>query len=237
MVAKIKTASRLQSEQHKLRSAVVKLLEESVETVAQIGKEQVIIAGSHVEAKTALVWVYLQAYTEERASNLRRELANLFEQQGLPTSLDEELKRKLLEIRNLLAHSHMKAAGSHMNAALSAVESVREGYRTRVGQVFSKILEMQSVDLLARLGIPKRTAERRLTQERFTAEESDRLYRAMNITRYAIEIFGDADTAAAWMKERNPALGGVAPLSLLDTDPGVLKVREVLTRIDYGVYS
>lgn len=223
----------------KLRDAVVRLLEEGVATEARTGRGGPALILSYESGKTAVVWLYLQAYTEERVPSLPSDVLELLRSKEKWASVfDDEVFQRLRKIlggaqtqRNALVH------GLQQTGAPKTVESVREGYRTRVGQVFSDILEIQSTDLLARLGIPKRTAERRLTQERFSADESDRLYRAMDVTRYAVEVFGDADTAAAWIKEPNPALGGVTPLSLLDTEPGTTKVREVLTRIEYGVYS
>lgn len=46
----------------------------------------------------------------------------------------------------------------------------------------------------------------------------------------------ECDTAA-WLSAPNDALSGESPLSLLDTDAGVRLVEEVLTRIEFGVYS
>jgi len=67
--------------------------------------------------------------------------------------------------------------------------------------------------------------------------ESDRLVRFLRVATYAEEIFEERDRAIAWLKSPNRALGGQAPLELLDTDAGSEQVVEILTRIDYGVYS
>jgi putative toxin-antitoxin system antitoxin component (TIGR02293 family) len=55
-----------------------------------------------------------------------------------------------------------------------------------------------------------------------------------NTTRMAIEVFEDAERAAAWMREPNKTLGGVAPLELMDTEPGAISVRQVLNAIATG---
>jgi putative toxin-antitoxin system antitoxin component (TIGR02293 family) len=54
---------------------------------------------------------------------------------------------------------------------------------------------------------------------------------------YARAVFDDEHDTVAWLSAPNDALSGESPLSLLDTDAGVRLVEEVLTRIEFGVYS
>ncbi|MBI2318149.1 MAG: DUF2384 domain-containing protein [Betaproteobacteria bacterium] len=53
----------------------------------------------------------------------------------------------------------------------------------------------------------------------------------------AVEVLESPEKAASWLRRPNRALGGVAPLELLDTDAGVREVEAVIWRIAYGVYS
>ena len=48
--------------------------------------------------------------------------------------------------------------------------------------------------------------------------------------------FGEAG-ARQWLEEPNRALGGASPLEMLDTDVGAEAVRDVLGRIEDGVFS
>jgi putative toxin-antitoxin system antitoxin component (TIGR02293 family) len=50
-------------------------------------------------------------------------------------------------------------------------------------------------------------------------------------------VLGTREKATLWLESRNRALGGAPPLSLLDTDIGTQAAEDVLTRIEYGVYS
>jgi putative toxin-antitoxin system antitoxin component (TIGR02293 family) len=50
----------------------------------------------------------------------------------------------------------------------------------------------------------------------------------------AIDLFGDQDAAIAWMRVTNHALGDVAPLDLMDTEPGAATVRQMLNAIATG---
>jgi putative toxin-antitoxin system antitoxin component (TIGR02293 family) len=61
--------------------------------------------------------------------------------------------------------------------------------------------------------------------------------RYARIAARAEEVFEDEKTAQNWLKCSNQALGGESPLNLLDTEAGVEQVDDILTRIEYGVYS
>lgn len=117
-------------------------------------------------------------------------------------------------------------------------ELVREGLPAQALLRLAERLDMRQADLSEKLGIPKRTLTRRLTQHtRLTAAESDRAVRMAQVYSLAAETLGGEDKAAAWLKTPNRALRNGRPLDQLDTDPGVREVEDILGRIAYGVYS
>jgi putative toxin-antitoxin system antitoxin component (TIGR02293 family) len=59
----------------------------------------------------------------------------------------------------------------------------------------------------------------------------------MRVFKKACEIFGSEEKASLWMKRSNAALNGAVPLFLLGTRFGAEEVMDVLTRLEYGVYS
>ncbi len=98
--------------------------------------------------------------------------------------------------------------------------------------------ELDRDDMTRILGVSPRTYFRRLQKaESLDAVESDRLIRFLRIAALAIEIFEDRVQAVDWLKTDNRALGGVAPIAILDTDAGTSQVQDILLRIQYGVYS
>lgn len=66
---------------------------------------------------------------------------------------------------------------------------------------------------------------------------SDRLLRTHRAIEHASAVFDDEEDTLVWLSAPNDALSGESPLSLLDTDAGVQLVEEVLTRVEFGVYS
>lgn len=107
----------------------------------------------------------------------------------------------------------------------SAVESIRERLGLSVGEA-AHVLQM-----------PARTWARRRQSRRLAATESDRLYRLARIAAHAHAVLGSDDRASAWLRRPNRALGGEAPVTLLDTDVGARQVEDLLGRIEYGIVS
>jgi putative toxin-antitoxin system antitoxin component (TIGR02293 family) len=61
--------------------------------------------------------------------------------------------------------------------------------------------------------------------------------RLANVTARATSVLGTEAKAKQWLTTSNPALGGEAPIDLLDTDVRAREVEDVLLRIEHGVYS
>jgi len=128
--------------------------------------------------------------------------------------------------------------GGPANQGGALAKLVREGLPAESLFLLAKRLELTQAEISLRIGIPKRTLTRRLTQKtRLTAAESDRTVRLAQVFATAAETLGSEAKAAQWLKTPNRALRGGCPLDQLDTDPGVREVEDVLGRISYGVYS
>jgi len=54
---------------------------------------------------------------------------------------------------------------------------------------------------------------------------------------YGSEVFQSQGNFFKWLNIPNNALGGLEPKELLDIPNGMTKVRDLLGRIEYGVYS
>ena len=86
------------------------------------------------------------------------------------------------------------------------------------------------------LVIPKRTLMRRkASNSPLTAEETDKALRLARVTSEADRVFGDPEKSSLWLRRKNRALSGHAPLDLLQTETGARMVEELLGQIDYGM--
>jgi putative toxin-antitoxin system antitoxin component (TIGR02293 family) len=115
---------------------------------------------------------------------------------------------------------------------------IREGLPAGSVTALAGRLDVGSTVLSRKLGIPQRTLTRRLSRRsRLTAAESDRTVRFARVYADAVEVIGDEEKAAEWLRTPNRALGGEQPIDQLDTDLGARAVEDVLGRISHGVYS
>ena len=92
-------------------------------------------------------------------------------------------------------------------------------------------------ELASILNVPPRTLARRRKARRFSAEESDRLFRVRRVAALAENVLGGRDKATGWLHKPNRALGQKTPLQSLDSDLGAAEVESLLRRIEHGVYS
>lgn len=63
------------------------------------------------------------------------------------------------------------------------------------------------------------------------------LFELADLFLYGSEVLGDKANFFKWLELSNTALGGMEPKDLLDIPGGISKVRTILGRIEYGVYS
>jgi putative toxin-antitoxin system antitoxin component (TIGR02293 family) len=97
-------------------------------------------------------------------------------------------------------------------------------------------LGLSRVKFMQALQLKGSTIERRLAaKQALSSAETDKLYRVEKVLARAAEVLEDESAAEAWIQREIRSLGGVSPLSLLDTDAGVDLVMDTLGRIEYGI--
>lgn len=91
--------------------------------------------------------------------------------------------------------------------------------------------------VLQALRISKRTFDRRREQGRLLPEESDRLYRLVQLYGLAADVMGNEDAGKDFMTTPARALAGRTPLETVRNEAGAKQVEDLLLRIEYGVYG
>jgi putative toxin-antitoxin system antitoxin component (TIGR02293 family) len=116
-------------------------------------------------------------------------------------------------------------------------EAIRAGLpQNAVGELM-KSTGLTLKELAASLDLSPRSLQRRRAQGRLARCESDRLFRLARIAALAKRHLGEQERASRWLRRPNRALGGCAPLDLIDTELGARAVENVLGRIAYGGIS
>ena len=126
--------------------------------------------------------------------------------------------------------------GRRVRTAEDLSAAIREGFpHEAINAITARGLSVQEV--ASSLDLSLRSLQRRKSQGRLAQYESDRLYRLARLVSLAANFLGDRKTAIDWLKSPNHALGGAAPLAMVDTELGARQVENVLGRIGYGGVS
>ena len=116
-------------------------------------------------------------------------------------------------------------------------DAIREGFPYSVIEELMSASGLTLKELADSLDLSSRSLQRRRRSRRLARFESDRLYRLARIVAIAHQNLGDRKRTARWLKQPNRALGGLAPVTALDTELGARQVENVLGRIAFGGIS
>ncbi len=115
---------------------------------------------------------------------------------------------------------------------------LREGLSAQYVSEMSDALHMSRASFLDNLQLPRSTIEARIKKKTpLTSAEGGAVLRTAKALAKAEEVFEDHEAAAKWFKREIRSLGGVTPVSLMDTESGFELVMKTLGRIEYGVVA
>ncbi len=144
--------------------------------------------------------------------------------------------RSRLKSGSKLQYFYVALLGLRDYEPLKIYHRVRAGLSFSALERFQRNTALDSDDLSALIQLPPRTLARRKAAGRLEPEESDRLLRASRVFGRALELFeGDPEAAREWLLDRQPLLGGLAPLELATTDVGALEVERLIGRLEHGI--
>lgn len=147
---------------------------------------------------------------------------------------------------------HLSAQRRGRERAAPEAERVRSGLPLSLLDDIKETVGLGWDQLEGVLGTSARTLQRRRQRgEDLTPAESDRLWRLLHVWHLATQALGTDEAARVWLTEPHALLGSggsseegssehgssqhgspEAPLSRLDTEPGLREVEDMLTVID-----
>lgn len=130
-----------------------------------------------------------------------------------------------------------KALGRAFSTDGEMRDAIRQGFPPAVVEELMRASGLTLKELADALDLSPRSLQRRRRSGRLAQFESDRLYRLARLVAIANEYLGDRERAMQWLKHPNRALGGIAPVAAIDTEPGARQVENILGRIAYGGIS
>ena len=117
------------------------------------------------------------------------------------------------------------------------IHLIRDGISKEELESFKKTAELDYDTLAGILNVARATLLNKKGKTKFDATTSEKIFQLADLYSFGNAVFESTEKFNRWMKTENRALGGVKPLSLLDTHYGVEEVRHLIGRIEYGVYS
>src|SRR5947208_13169870 len=132
---------------------------------------------------------------------------------------DLEEIRSRIRSGSLDGHFYSALLGFRSYELRHLLDRVREGFRYSVFVRFQRNTRLSQRALSDLTQIPLRTLTRRRAAGKLDAVESDRLLRASRVFGRALELFeGDDEAARSWLLSKQPALGGIVPLELAESE-------------------
>jgi putative toxin-antitoxin system antitoxin component (TIGR02293 family) len=125
-------------------------------------------------------------------------------------------------------------------ATLTPIEKMQMAEKGVSKIYLEKLKNMANLDyqrLATALAVTRATLINKKKEEKFNAVLSERIVGLTDIYDYGFKVFEDKEKFNRWMVAPNKALGGKAPFDIINSQFGREEVKNILGRIEYGVYS
>jgi putative toxin-antitoxin system antitoxin component (TIGR02293 family) len=132
----------------------------------------------------------------------------------------------------------MRSSIAHVlsDAPVAIIRRTRLGFPATAIRDVSDVLGISKRQLCDALRIRRRTTNiGRSSEKALTIDEGDRLLRVLRVLERASDVLGSKTSGRQWLCTEIRSLGGVQPLSLLDTGVGYSWVMDTLGRIEHGI--
>ncbi|MFP5078948.1 antitoxin Xre/MbcA/ParS toxin-binding domain-containing protein [Pedobacter sp. JCM 36344] len=117
------------------------------------------------------------------------------------------------------------------------IASVKNGISKDSLVSFKQAINVDYDHLSFVLGTTKTTLHKKQRNETFSPSISEKVIALMDIYRFGYQVFGNHDKFNKWVQVSNRALGNRIPLEVMDTIFGIDEVKNIIGRIQHGVYS
>ncbi len=135
----------------------------------------------------------------------------------------------------------MHGLGNHPFSRIELHKAMREGAFSYavLDTLMAGLGALKKKDVAGVLGVSTRTLDRQRTapERAMPADVASRTWMLAETMAKASEVFGGVKQAESWMDKPALGLDGLRPIEMLQTLQGAEVVNDLLTRLEYGVYS
>jgi putative toxin-antitoxin system antitoxin component (TIGR02293 family) len=160
-----------------------------------------------------------------------------------PPSATTELaitKAEAIAIANMAFESWIIFGGSSDKPQMTPMEKmvmVDRGVTKKDLESLKDKTKLDYDELAKALSVGRATLINKKGDDKFSPPLSEKIVGLADLYSYGYEVFEDKERFNQWMLRSNQALGGQAPYDLIHNQFGREEVRNVIGRIEYGVYS
>ena len=162
------------------------------------------------------------------------------EEEALNPTIASEPEAARVSARNyrfniILADSSQKP--ENQLSSFEKMHIVHQGVSKKDLELLKTEADLDYTMLAKALSVTRATLINKKRSEKFGAGLSEKILGMADLYSYGFEVFEDKDRFNQWMSKPNKALNGKAPYDIIDNQFGREEVKNLIGRIDYGIYS
>lgn len=117
------------------------------------------------------------------------------------------------------------------------INKIKSGISKKELTSMKEVASLDYDTLSGLLAVGRATLLNKKGNDKFNNAISERILTLADLYSYGYKVFGSTENFNSWMKEPNIALSNQPPLALADTILGIQEIKNIIGRIEYGVYS
>jgi putative toxin-antitoxin system antitoxin component (TIGR02293 family) len=121
--------------------------------------------------------------------------------------------------------------------SLEKMEMVDRGLTKNHLTQLKKITKLDYDDLARALSVTRATLINKKGDDKFAPVVTEKIVGLADLYSYGYKVFEDPERFNQWMFRPNRALGGLPPYDLIHNQFGREEIKNLIGRIEYGVYS
>ena len=129
------------------------------------------------------------------------------------------------------------AIGQPIHNDIDLIEITRKGLPKSVVQTISNILSISMEKMSQLIHVSYRTIQRKSDKDLLNVYSTEQILEIAEVISRGIDVLGSLESFIKWLHKDIRALNYTKPLDFLDTSFGASLIKDILGRIEHGVYS
>ena len=129
------------------------------------------------------------------------------------------------------------SVGRAINNDIDLIEITRKGLPKSVVITLSEILGISMEQMSSLIHVSHRTIQRKSDTDLLNVCSTEQILEIAEVISRGIEVLGTLEVFTKWLQAKLRVLNYKTPLDFLDTTFGAKLIKDILGRLEHGVYS